>query len=404
MAYKRSILPVLGVLVGLGAPHTPIAPNAVMAAQAQTAPRESGKIDQLSDEIKSREAKKKALQSEAEALKAQQQSLRRRIIALARDLQNIDADRDRLEERLSELAVIENRLDEDLQRDRAALSRLLAGLQAMQTQPAPAFAVHADDALAAVQGALVMTAVVPTMQMRAGDLRDRLTELAAIRQRMDKQSADLVAAETDAATARRDLQSALAIKAQAEIKARAAAAREAGAIAKLVREARNLRDLASKLRDRQRTAPRVPAQGPFGQARGLLPLPVAGELTARFGQRNENGVIQRGISIAARPGAQITAPFDGQVLYSGPFRQYGEIVILSLAGGYQMILAGLSDAQAYVGQDLLAGEPIGILARDEGTRDNQIGGGSGGQDRSQLYMELRFKGNPIDPAPWLKRG
>ena len=38
------------------------------------------------------------------------------------------------------------------------------------------------------------------------------------------------------------------------------------------------------------------------------------------------------------------------------------------------------------------------------TRGNQIGGGSGGQDRSQLYMELRFKGNPIDPAPWLKRG
>ena len=71
----------------------------------------------------------------------------------------------------------------------------------------------------------------------------------------------------------------------------------------------------------------MPTQGPFGQARGLLPLPVAGELTARFGQRNENGVVQRGISIAARPGAQITAPFDGQVLYSGPFRQYGEIVI-----------------------------------------------------------------------------
>ena len=197
MAYKRSILPVLGVLAGLVAPHALIAPNALMAAQAQTAQRaqsESGKIDQLSDEIKAREAKKKALQSEAEALKAQQQSLRRRIIALARDLQNIDADRDRLEERLSELAVIENRLDEDLQRDRAALSRLLAGMQTMQTQPAPAFAVHADDALTAVQGALVMTAVVPTVQMRAGDLRDRLTELAAIRQRMDKQSADLVAA------------------------------------------------------------------------------------------------------------------------------------------------------------------------------------------------------------------
>ena len=397
MMKRQTLLPSLLVALTFGAVLA-----AAPSAQAQSAA--DGKYQQLSDEIKDREAKQKALQSEAEALKAQQKALRRRIIALARDLQNIDADRDRLEERLSELAVIENRLDEDLQRDRARLSRLLAGLQAMQTQPAPAFAVHADDALAAVQGALVMTAVVPTMQMRAGDLRDRLTELAAIRQRMDKQSADLVAAETDAATARRDLESALGKKAEAESAARRAAAREAAAIAKLVREARNLRDLASKLRNRRRTAPPVPAQGPFGQARGLLPLPVAGELVARFGQRNENGVTQRGISIAARPGAQITAPFDGQVLYSGPFRQYGEIVILSLAGGYQMILAGLSNAQAYVGQDLLAGEPIGVLAPRQATQANQIGGGSGGQDRSQLYMELRFKGNPIDPTPWLKQG
>ena len=156
MMKRQTLLPSLLVALTFGAVLA-----AAPSAQAQSAA--DGKYQQLSDEIKDREAKQKALQSEAEALKAQQKALRRRIIALARDLQNIEADRDRLEERLSELAVIENRLDEDLQRDRARLSRLLAGLQAMQTQPAPAFAVHADDALAAVQGALVMTAVVPTM-------------------------------------------------------------------------------------------------------------------------------------------------------------------------------------------------------------------------------------------------
>lgn len=356
------------------------------------------KLNALSNEIKDRKDKQAALNSKAEALRAQQRKLRKRIIALARDLQNIDADRDRLEERLGELAVIENRLDEDLQRDRAALSQLLAGLQAMQTQAAPAFAVHADDALDAVQGALVMTAVVPSMQQRAAILRDRLTELTAIRRRMDKQSADLVAAEQDAATARGDLLGALNDKAKAEAVARKAAAREAQEIAKLVREARNLRDLAGKLRARRRTAPPVPASGPFGKARGLLPLPVAGQLEGRFGEKNENGQIRRGLSIAARPGAQITAPFDAQVLYSGPFRQYGDIVILSLAGGYQMILAGLSNAQSYVGQELLAGEPVGVLSA-EGT---EFGAGSVG--RSQLYMELRFKGEPIDPAPWLQKG
>jgi len=366
------------------------APTAVWAQAKQQ------QLDALSDEIKDRKARQAELKAAAEALKTQQRNLRKRIIALAKDLQNIDAERDRLETRLSELAVTENQLDEDLQRDRAALSKLLAGLQAMQQQPAPAFAVHAEDALDAVQGALVMSAIVPGMRARAGKLRDQLTELSAIRRRMDKQSHALIVAEQDAATARQDMNLAIAQKARAESQARLAAAREAEAIAKLVREARDLRDLTQRLQKRQKSTPPTPSSGPFARARGLLPLPVTGEISRGFGQKNENGVAQQGVSISARAGAQITAPYDAQVLYSGPFRQYGGIVILGVAGGYQMILAGLEDVEGFVGQEILAGEPIGTLL-DE---NQQFGSGSSG--RSQLYMELRYKGKPIDPVPWLK--
>lgn len=367
--------------------------TATAPAYAQT----EDKLERLSDEIKNRQARQAKLEAEAEALKRQAVALRRRVIALATDLQNIDAERDRLEERLAELAVTENQLDADLQEDRAALSRLLAGLQAMQQQPAPAFAVHAEDALKAVQGALTVAGVVPHMQARADDLRDRLTELAAIRRRMDKQSEALVMAEQDAAIARRDLDGALADKKAAESKKRQAAAREAAAIKRLVREARDMRDLVTKLNRRQgASAAVITGSGAFARARGLVPLPVRGQIAGRYGARNENGVTRKGIEIAARPGAQVTAPYDAQILYSGPFRQYGDIVILGLAGGFQMILAGLQSSDGFVGQDLLAGEPIGTLAEE-----NDLGAGSSG--RSQLYMELRYKGEPIDPAPWLKQ-
>ena len=360
------------------------------------------KLERLSDEIETRKAKQAALEADAERLKAQAAALRKRVIALAKDLQNIDAERDRLEERLSELAVTENQLDADLQEDRAALSRLLAGLQAMQQQPAPAFAVHAEDALKAVQGALTVSAVVPHMQSRADGLRDRLTELSAIRRRMDLQSEALLVAEQDAATARGDLDKALAEKKAAETAKRRDATREAAAIQRLVREARDLRDLARKLGQRnQGKAPVITGSGAFARARGLVPLPVRGNLSTRFGAPNENGVAQKGILIAARPGAQVTAPYDAEVLYSGPFRQYGEIVILGLEGGFQMILAGLEKADGFVGQDLLAGEPVGILA-DGNALGDELGGSSSG--RSQLYMELRYKGDPIDPAPWLRQG
>ena len=209
------------------------------------------KLDALTEEIEDRKTRQAELQAAAARLEAQQKALQRRTIALARDLQNIDSERDRLEERLAELAVSENQLDEALQNDRAALARLLAGLQAMQKQPAPAFAVHAEDALSAVQGAVVMAAVVPGMQARADELRDRLTELTALRTRMDRQSEALIMAEKDAATARADLNKALQDKAAAEQKIRRAAARESAAIARLVAEASDLRDLARRLQSRK---------------------------------------------------------------------------------------------------------------------------------------------------------
>ena len=152
-------------------------------------------LDAINDEIRDRQSRRLGLEEEAETIQNQSKRLRLRVIELARDIRNIDIERERIEERLSELAVTESQLDAQLQRDRAALSRTLAGLQALETQPPPAFAVHPDDALAAVQGAIALASIVPSMQSRAQALRSQLVELVAIRAHMDRQSGELVRAE-----------------------------------------------------------------------------------------------------------------------------------------------------------------------------------------------------------------
>ena len=163
-------------------------------------------LDAINDEIRDRQSRRIGLEEEAETLQNQSKRLRRRVIELARDIRNIDVERERIEERLSELAVTESQLDAQLQRDRAALSRTLAGLQALEIQPPPAFAVHPDDALAAVQGAIALASIVPSMQSRAQALRSQLVELVAIRAHMDRQSGELVRAEQDAAAAQRSIE------------------------------------------------------------------------------------------------------------------------------------------------------------------------------------------------------
>ena len=367
--------------------------GAGVLAEPVSAQNSEPDLDAINDEIRDRQSRRLGLEEKAETIQNHSKRLRLRVIELARDIRNIDIERENIEERLSELAVTESQLDAQLQRDRAALSRTLAGLQALETQPPPSFAVHPDDALAAVQGAIALASIVPSMQNRAKALRSQLVELVAIRAHMDRQSGELVRAEQDAAAAQRSIEIALGEKAEAEAEIRAAAAREAQQIAELVRQAKNLKDLAARLQKHSRTDPLPqPAEGgSFARARGLVPLPVIGNVEQRFGQADTNGQTVQGMAIAARPGAQITAPYDGRVLYSGAFRQYGGIVILGIDGNYQMVLAGMDASHSYVGQEVLTGEPLGNLPQETGSLE-----------RSRLYLELRYKGSPIDPAPWIK--
>jgi septal ring factor EnvC (AmiA/AmiB activator) len=128
----------------------------------------------------------------------------------------------------------------------------------------------------------------------------------------------------------------------------------------------------------------------FAKARGTMPFPVAGSLAQRFGGTGQTsgdvGLLAKGITITARAGAQVVAPFDGLVAFAGPFRGYGQLLIIEHSEGYHTLLAGLGQIDASVGQRVLAGEPVGVM-ETEGA--------------PTLYVELRRDGQPINPLPWL---
>ncbi|HSK38939.1 MAG TPA: peptidoglycan DD-metalloendopeptidase family protein, partial [Arenibaculum sp.] len=113
-------------------------------------------------------------------------------------------------------------------------------------------------------------------------------------------------------------------------------------------------------------------------------LPATGKVILRYGEADEFGNASRGLTIATRPGAAVISPFDGSIMFAGPFKGYGQILIVEHADGYHSLIAGLGRIDTRVGQQVLAGEPIGAMAtRGDGTPD--------------LYFELRRKGQPINP-------
>ena len=164
---------------------------------------------------------------------------------------------------------------------------------------------------------------------------------------------------------------------------------ERAAAGKLADEAADLRALIQGL-DGAANPLDAPPDGtrPFSESRGRLPLPVRGTVIQNFGERDALGLAAQGITIATLADAAIVAPYDGRIVFAGPFRSYGQLLIIAHGGGYHTLIAGLSRIDGQVGQWLLAGEPVAQASHGE-------------NGKSAVYVELRRNGEPINPGPWL---
>lgn len=122
-------------------------------------------------------------------------------------------------------------------------------------------------------------------------------------------------------------------------------------------------------------------------------MPASGQIVLRYGQRDAFGETSRGLTLRPYPGAPVVAPLDGEVRFAGTFKAYGEILILEHSGGYHSLIAGFGRLDAHVGQQVLAGEPVGVTALPQSELT----------DTPTLYFEFRSNGQPVNPLQGLAR-
>jgi septal ring factor EnvC (AmiA/AmiB activator) len=140
---------------------------------------------------------------------------------------------------------------------------------------------------------------------------------------------------------------------------------------------------------------RIKPAMPFIQAKGLLPSPAQGRRVLNYGDKTQYGSTSKGVVIETRHGARVVSPSDGWIVYAGEFRSYGRLLIINAGGGYHILLAGLSQIDAQLGQFVLAGEPVGVMTSAPKTLPATT------QDNAPvLYIEFRKDQRPIDPDPW----
>jgi septal ring factor EnvC (AmiA/AmiB activator) len=142
-----------------------------------------------------------------------------------------------------------------------------------------------------------------------------------------------------------------------------------------------------------------------GAAFSTAPLPVAGEVSAGFGEPDPWGRPGHGWSIRAPAFAQVTAPWDATVRYAGPLIDYGQVIVLEPDAGYLVVIAGLAHVDRNAGEAVLAGEKLGDLGGRLPTGDEILleqGAGAGQIRQETLYLEIRRAGKPLDPTNWFE--
>lgn len=232
-----------------------------------------------------------------------------------------------------------------------------------------------------------------------GEARDREELIAAlVKERREREAAEAKAREEEKRQ-REAEERRRAAEAKALADARAKAAQQAAAQARAQSAAPPPTPEAPPPAPVQTAA--APVNPPSGAAerprdirsaapqRGAMVNPVAGRIVRQFGQTDDAGTASKGLVFNAGAGARVVAPYDGQIVYAGPFRGFGRILIIEHSGGYHTMLSGLGRIDGAVGQWVVAGEPLAMM---------------GDQGGAGLYVELRRDGQPVNPVPWLAAG
>lgn len=414
-----ALAPLAGVGQVRAQEATAAAPTELEAKRAATA-EEYARIAQELSVSEERAAK---IAEEIAAIRKDHASLSAALVQAAKTERKLATEADDIAGKLEALHIQEQGLRASLHERRGVLAEVLGALQRMGLNPPPAILVRPEDALSSVRSSILLAAVVPELRGETEILLGDLEELSRLVASITSERKRLLATVAEQAEEQKRLSLLLEEKQKLQEASKQNLLAEKARIEELGSQAVSLRELidalegeieiaARQAEEKAAAAGREAAESPrwsaptqqlpapkasFSAMLGQLNLPVAGRIDRRFGEPDGSGGTLQGDMLATHSAAIVTAPVNGSVLYAGPFRSYGQLLILNAGDGYHVVLAGMGRISVVPGQSVLAGEPVGMMGETRVASAVAFGGSDAGPE---LYVEFRKEGKPVDPAPW----
>ncbi len=412
-------------------------------AQAPASPSHSqDRLRQIETDLDHARAEQADRQEESRRLQTEAAALQDKLKETAQRAKALEEALAASERRLDALMAEEQAVLEQLEHQRATLSRLLGAMQMLERQKPPALLVAPDKAVDAVRSAILLDALVPKVRQTAQKLTAQLENLQSLRRSIIAEQAKIAADSQQLDQERAAIGNLLVQKFEQQDRIDDQMARERARILALGRERASLKGLIEGLGPLSDLSARRPTPKPspgdpalraslppepgterlaspaakapplsalrFSQAKGRLQWPVAGRIVREYGARDSLGQTSLGLTIATRPQAQVITPFDGKIVYAGPFLDHAQLLLIEVGEGYHMLLSGMAVIYGQVGDRLLAGEPVGMMGESATGAAVETAAtetaATGAEAAPQLYLEFRQNGDPINPMPWLVAG
>lgn len=331
---------------------------------------------------------------------------RDRAAAVAARIQQSEADLRAGQARIAIIAAMQAMQAGRLAQRQAPIARLTAGLQAIARRP-PILALLQPGSIAdAVHLRMVLAGAMPVIARRTAGLRAELARSRALRRDAETARSSLLASRALLTQRRAELAQLEAARRIASRQFRDTAAVESDRALAMGESARDIVDLMERMEDAgtvraalltlpgpslrpaQPGDTPLPASQVTAEARGVATyrLPVVGEIVAGFGEVSGNGVRSRGLTITTAPGGAVVAPTAGRIAFAGPFRDYGNIVIIDHGAGWTSLITHMRRLSVSVGETVRQGDPLGITA----------------PVNPQVTIELRRADRPVDIAALLR--
>lgn len=414
----------ISLVLGMGVLALMLRP--VMAADVSKAD-----LAKMEREVQAQNLEHKKLQAQATQISLELTRISKDMIASAKQIQNSEEKISRMESELETLRADLKKAEENFVVEDDNLIKTLSALQNLALKPTEALFVQPLTPVEIIRSAMLLREAVPYLQENAARIREDLEKIEAQKNLVEKQVARIIRQKKILEKEHEQMKALVQRKSKIRNAVEIKSVKAKKKVEQLASQANDLRDLLNKLEkqrqeklcrqeeERRRLAELKAAEARraaeetkkleekqradlikfkpevinevgenFVKAKGHLLRPARGPVVTAYGEQMSKGVTSKGIIIKTRSQAQVISPYDGTVIFAGPFRGYGNLIIIEHGQGYLSLLAGLEEVDCELGQMLLAGEPVGQMPESGDAR---------------LYVELRKDNHPVNPLTWIEK-